>query len=295
MQRRHRLKQLGLFGPVNDAAPSAPGGLVLAEYDGRAVRMFVVDGEPWWILSDVAKLLGYRDARDASRLLRDKHKGTRLVRTPSGDQEMLTINEPGLYRLMMRSDRPEAEAFQDWVTDEVLPAIRKTGRYQSKGGRLARLARQAKTKDPHTLSARAELAEVNKRVNRRLAASGAKPHQFRRYHDASYRAQFGRPASEIRKALGVPSHVSPLDRMGSLPLSHGFQAKLEAERIIADRALELGRPLSADEQDEVLSGCVQQIRDESFSRLGFGYRYGLVEERGRGTVLDVVKSLPASN
>jgi anti-repressor protein len=87
----------------------------------------MIKGDPWWVLTDVARVLGYRDATAAGRILRDKHKGTHQTCTPGGEQEMLVVNEAGLYRLMMRSDRPEAERFQDWITHEVIPSIRRTG------------------------------------------------------------------------------------------------------------------------------------------------------------------------
>lgn len=97
----------------------------------HAVRIVVRDGEPWFVASDVAAALGYRDAQDAGRSLKPEQKGTQNVRTPGGEQRVTIINESGLYRLVLRSRKPEAEKFSDWVTGEVLPSIRKTGRYQS--------------------------------------------------------------------------------------------------------------------------------------------------------------------
>lgn len=58
-----------------------------------------------------------------------KHKGVILADTPSGAQHLSTVSEPGLYRLIARSEKPQAEVFMDWVFDEVLPTIRKTGGY----------------------------------------------------------------------------------------------------------------------------------------------------------------------
>ena len=84
---------------------------------------------PEFVLKDVAGPLGYRRTRDAARILAADEKGARSVRTPGGPQMMLTVTEPGLYKLIMRSDKPEAQPFQHWVTHEVLPRIRKTGAY----------------------------------------------------------------------------------------------------------------------------------------------------------------------
>ena len=61
--------------------------------------------------------------------LDDDEKGITISDTLGGKQEMTTINEPGLYSLILRSRKPEAKAFKRWITHEVIPAIRKTGGY----------------------------------------------------------------------------------------------------------------------------------------------------------------------
>ena len=100
-------------------------------YDSHLVRVALVDGEPRFLAADLARVLGYRDANTAIRKVHLDEKGTHIVRTPGGDQEMAVVTEPGLYSLVMGSRRPEAQAFKRWVTHEVLPSIRKTGSYQA--------------------------------------------------------------------------------------------------------------------------------------------------------------------
>jgi len=74
-------------------------------------------------------VLNIADVSDAVERLDDDEKGRGKIPTPGGDQEMLTINESGLYTLILRSNKPEAKSFRKWVTSEVLPSIRKTGAY----------------------------------------------------------------------------------------------------------------------------------------------------------------------
>ena len=106
------------------------GGITPFDFHGHQVRVLTAeDGEPRWVAADVAKILGYRDAANMCRNLRDRHRGTQIVSTPSGDQSMTVITEAGLYAAVLKSRRPDAEEFQDWVTDEVLPAIRRHGGY----------------------------------------------------------------------------------------------------------------------------------------------------------------------
>jgi prophage antirepressor-like protein len=100
-------------------------------FQSHAIRTVVIDGNPWFICTDVAEALDYRDAHNAARCLDDDEKDTQIVSTPSGDQSLTIISESGLYALVLRSRKPEARKFAKWVTAEVLPAIRKTGSYTS--------------------------------------------------------------------------------------------------------------------------------------------------------------------
>ncbi len=108
----------------------------------QQVRTLLIDGEPWFVATDIAAALQYRDSFNMCRNLDDEEKGTQIVSTPGGAQEMLAINESGLYSAILRSRKAEAKRFKKWVTSEVLPAIRKTGRYDDQQGRLATLIGQ---------------------------------------------------------------------------------------------------------------------------------------------------------
>ena len=101
-------------------------------YQDQPIRTLVVGNEPWFVASDVSKILGYRDAANLTRRLDAEDRGTRSVSTPSGDQEMTIINEPGLYVATLGSQVEGARQFKRWITHEVLPQIRKTGAYAVK-------------------------------------------------------------------------------------------------------------------------------------------------------------------
>ncbi len=108
------------------------------EFEGNKVRAFADGDEVMFVASDIAKILGYRDAEKLTRTLDDEEKGTRPIGTHGGTQTMTVISEPGLYKtiLQRQTGRMEVEVtrafvkrFQRWVTHEVLPQIRKTGGY----------------------------------------------------------------------------------------------------------------------------------------------------------------------
>lgn len=86
-------------------------------------------GEPMLVAKDVCAVLGLGRQQDSTRYLDGDEKGECLVNTPSGAQKMVCVTEPEFYKLVMRSRKPEAKAFQRWVTHEVLPALRRDGGY----------------------------------------------------------------------------------------------------------------------------------------------------------------------
>ena len=95
------------------------------------------DGEPWFVASDIAKALGYRDAEKMTRRLDDDEKGTRSVGTPGGEQQMTVITEAGMYSAILGSKVDGAKRFKRWVTHEVLPALRRDGAYVASDGTCA--------------------------------------------------------------------------------------------------------------------------------------------------------------
>lgn len=86
-------------------------------------------GEPLFCLRDVASILEVQNTKTSRFDLDQKGIAKILTPTSSGVQEITFINEPNLYRVIFRSNKKEARAFQDWVFNEVLPSIRKTGTY----------------------------------------------------------------------------------------------------------------------------------------------------------------------
>lgn len=103
-------------------------------FDQYQVRTMQDDGgDIWFVAQDVCEAIDLDDTSKAVSRLDEDEKGTNTVRTPSGEQQMLTINESGLYSLVLTSRKPEAKRFKKWVTSEVLPSIRKTGGYAMNG------------------------------------------------------------------------------------------------------------------------------------------------------------------
>lgn len=94
------------------------------------IRSIMIDGEPWFVGRDVAVALGYAKPQNAVRDNVDKDDARKQgILTGGGKQQMVIINESGLYSLIFGSKLETAKKFKHWVTSEVLPQIRKTGSY----------------------------------------------------------------------------------------------------------------------------------------------------------------------
>ena len=118
---------------MNNTTNSSENGSALQvfDYNGAKVRTVEINGEVWFVAKDVCSILGLTNTAEALRGLNAKDLTSAILTSGGQNREMNCINEPGVYKLIFKSRKPEAEKFQDWVTSEVLPAIRKHGMYIS--------------------------------------------------------------------------------------------------------------------------------------------------------------------
>jgi prophage antirepressor-like protein len=104
--------------------------IVPFQFGDHEIRIQVDNtGNPWWVAKDVCEVLEVKQPTRALKRLDDDEKGVISIHTPGGIQDVLSVNEGGLYSLVLGSRKTEAKAFKRWVTHEVIPAIRKTGQY----------------------------------------------------------------------------------------------------------------------------------------------------------------------
>lgn len=161
-------------------------------FEGSNLRIIVENGEPWFCGADVCKTLGYSNSRDAIQK-HTKSKGVVKRDTPTngGAQSLVYLNEGNLYRLVMRSKLESAERFQDWVCEEVLPTIRKTGSYG------------AAPKVPQTLSEALRLAADIEDQKLALAAKIKEDEPKVAFCDAVAKSPGDMLIREAAKTLGV--------------------------------------------------------------------------------------------
>jgi prophage antirepressor-like protein len=104
--------------------------LQVFDFRSRKVRIVMIDGAPWWVVSDVCNVLDIKNPRQAvARLPKDDVSQTDVTDSSGRKQIMNITNESGVFELIFRSEKPEAQTFRHFVTNEILPSIRKHGAY----------------------------------------------------------------------------------------------------------------------------------------------------------------------
>jgi prophage antirepressor-like protein len=202
---------------LNPAASQATASVVVPtiasfEFHNQPVRIVMADGVAMFLVKDLAPILGYSHAREAARTRVDKRdRGT--VRNPDatcsgGNPFVLAVNESGLFALVLGSTKPEAQAFRYWVTSEVLPTLRKTGRYEMKA------------KVP------ALLEQISTMLQGRGAAKNRQLNKIVAHRDHSFSFRIGKRWAR---------HVSMLD-VSSLPRSHSLREGIALSALMAGKS-----------------------------------------------------------
>lgn len=146
--------------------------IVNFDFEGKGVRVIEIADEPWFVGLDVCRVLEIEKHHQALGRLGDDERGTYTVGTPSGDQQMIVISEPGVYRLVFASRKPAAERFKRWLAHEVLPALRRFGAYVVPGARPPAAAERRFKGDLHPaeVSAWSSAARTAHRLHGRKGA-----------------------------------------------------------------------------------------------------------------------------
>lgn len=175
--------------------------LQVFKYGNNNVRTVEMNGEPWFVLKDVCGALGVNNSRMVADRL-DDEKGVSQIDTLGGKQNMIVINEPGLYNIILRSDKPEAKPFRKWVTAEVLPTIRKHGAYMTpetlqaailNPDMMIQLCQQLKAEQEKS----AALTATNKQLESKNAELSPKAQYFDAVIDRNLLTNFRTFASEL--------------------------------------------------------------------------------------------------
>ena len=193
----------------------AKGGVFMSaeivpfDYHGRSVRTVTIGGEAWFVAVDVCAVLGLGNTTDALKgIQRDRLAFSDVIDSIGRKHRVKVISESGLYRLILRSNKSEAERFQDWICDDVLPQIRRTGKFQIAVPFLVPEAQPwTKTFDDDFLRQHLSLERAARRSIKECAARVTNDIIYRRLPEGVFQAlQVSNPVLPGRKHRAKKQH-----------------------------------------------------------------------------------------
>lgn len=233
------------------------------------VRTVVQGEDVWFVAKDVCDVLGINKQRDAYSRLDEDERGSVLVDTLGGQQNMNAINESGLYSLILRSRKPQAKAFKKWVTSEVLPSIRKHGAYMTD-----QVLEQAVTNPDFAIGLLTKLKEEKEK----LAA-------------AQQQIVQQQPLVTFAEACMQSNESLKVSEVAKLAAKHGIKigqrqlfAKLREWNLIFKRSTEPTQPAVEKGYFEIAQGVKQKPSGEPFT-----WATTYVTPKGQAYIIDRLK------
>ena len=128
-------------------------------FNEKNIRIVGTCENPWFVAKDICNILELKNITETMKMIPEKWRGSEKLNTFGGEQNMIIISEAGLYKLIMRSNKPVAQKFQEYVCEEILPSIRKTGQYK-----LDELYKQIEEKNEELKNSQQVLATKDKQI-----------------------------------------------------------------------------------------------------------------------------------
>lgn len=214
----------------------------------HAIRVVMLDGDPWFVAADVCRALDISDVRQAVDRLEADERGGCSIPTPGGTQEVRAVNDFGLFSLVLGSRKPEAQPFKRWITHEVLPAIARGGVYIDTTNRMGETLGAAtdeaigvEAKSGATLAGGfvAALVDSLARLHDRLDRSEEAAAERDAARDAAYIKAFERMQQESAHQLRTMRQ--------ELSRSVGKAVRIAKAQRASNKNLDPNRPLSEDD------------------------------------------------
>jgi prophage antirepressor-like protein len=228
--------------------------MVPFQFESVSVRV-VLDaaGEPWFVAKDVAAALGYvntaqavREVCKSTKSLSELRKTGKVISSSTLHPQSKLIPEGDIYKLTMASTLPSAEKFKDWVCNEVLPSIRKTGSYSI-------------DKDSEWTAIRQDGKSARKDFVREIGQRGAKtPKDYAMLTDKVNVAATGMPARELKKAIAHFDGITDAKKVQNIAVRDNLNGEMLSRLILVERG-STNRMIAQDAKS--VSQCGQAVED----------------------------------
>lgn len=186
------------------------------DFNSESIRVIIVDSEPWFVAKDVCRILTISNVSKALNRIDEEDKGAITLSDIIGnDQNHLIINESGFYTLVLGSRKEVAKPFKKWVTSDVLPSIRKTGKYELE---------QNREQLERSIQEKAAIKEIREAYNLYKEAYGD-AYAYRYLHQQMHKHQphlaGDEPLKEERPSLPAKALLTPTDIAAKLNIFYG--------------------------------------------------------------------------
>lgn len=203
--------------------------LAIYDYNAQSVRTVNLDGQVWFLAKDVCDVLEIKDTSQAMERLSVKQKLMRTLQVSGQGRETWLVNESGLYKLILRSNKKEAERFQDWITDDVLPTIRRTGNYHVNKGKIYTEQEAIRMIEKASFKC---MAESIKQSNENERMKGF---AYSTYNNMIYLKVIGKTAQQLKNEKGLKKTDTIKDYIDEKSLS-----RIENLERLVDSLLRIG-------------------------------------------------------
>lgn len=241
--------------------------LQMFNFEGNEVRTILVDNEPYFIANDAARILGYKNP---SKTTKDHCK--KAIKTWGNDslgrrQEFKVIPESDIYRLIIKSKLPQAEKFEEWVMSEVLPSIRKTGKYSSVPKSFSEALRLAADLEEEKMMLEQKVAEYEPKIS---------------YLDMILSSTDTVTTSQIAADYGFSAQA-----LNKMLHNLGIQHKVSGQWLLYRKHMNQGYTKSHTSEIPKVGGGTKVVMNTKWTQKGRLFIYNLLKAEGCFPQMDV--------
>jgi prophage antirepressor-like protein len=288
---------LGRWLDPEEVPPDPPESTVrdneleVLQFHGGDIRTIWIKGWQWWVAADVCGAVEIANPGTAMASLDPDEKGIHLMETPGGPQQMAIVNEPGLYHLLSKSNKPKAKEFWRWVRHDVLPAIRQTGSYSTDQTPIRKWIKKRAGRHgfpPSWMKKRQKVADGNNVARTLVFSIGGDAIASSNRHNWLCEGAFSKDTRQLKDEVGCRDKDSPLDHMDEVTLSMCDFANSINVRQMQEGLVAIG------DLDKKVKATGRACREMALEQFEPGFDFGPTEDAKGHKILGLMRQLPGA-